>query len=92
MKDKMLTSIADKIYSSDKELFNFLDEYKATFFKREFSRINEYFIKHKKYKNLTPSDKGLIRILPIEVVPYFDHSTESWSGTTSSFALEIKPP
>jgi len=82
--------LAQEIYRKHKKAIEFIVENKPSLYSKElFNQINDFFKKHEKYKNLTPNNKNIIRILPNEVVPYFDCDTNSWRETTSSFAFEI---
>lgn len=82
--------LAQEIYRKHKSVIEFIIQNKPKFGnKRLFKKINDFFKNHSEYTNLTPNDKKIIRILPTEIVSYFEHKTHSWGSTTSSFALEI---
>ncbi|RXQ92176.1 hypothetical protein EO244_11545 [Ancylomarina salipaludis] len=82
--------LAQEIYRKHKSAIDFIVNNKPSLYSKElFRQINEFFIQHEQYENLTPKDKNIIRILPVNTVPYFNYKTNSWGETKSSFALEI---
>ncbi|PKV51720.1 PD-(D/E)XK nuclease superfamily protein [Aquimarina sp. MAR_2010_214] len=82
--------LAQEIYKKHKTAIDFIVNNKPTLYSPElFGQINDFFIQHEQYQNLTPKDKNIIRVLPLNTIPYFNHKTNSWDGTQSSFALEI---
>lgn len=82
--------LAQEIYRKHKSAIDFIINNKPSLYSKGlFNQINDFFKNHANYQNLTPKDKSIIRILPNEIVSYFDCKTNSWAGTTSSFALEL---
>lgn len=82
--------LAQEIYRKHKSAIDFIVSNKPSLYSKDlFNKINDYFKNHDSYQNLTPKDKNIIRILPKEIIPYFDYNTKSWGETTSSFALEL---
>lgn len=82
--------LAQEIYKRHKSAIDFIIKNRPTLYSKElFAEINNYFKLHDNYVNLTPNDESIIRILPKRVVPYFEHNTNSWRGSSSSFALEL---
>ena len=82
--------LAQEIYRKHKSAIDFIVSNKPSLYSKGlFNQINDFFKNHDSYQNLTPKDKNIIRILPNDIVPYFDCKTNSWGDTTSSFALEL---
>lgn len=82
--------LAQEIYQKHKEAIDFIVNNKPSLYSRElFDKINDFFKNHDNYENLTPKNKSIIRILPKEIIPYFEYDTKSWAETNTSFALEI---
>lgn len=82
--------LAQEIYRKHKSAIDFIVSNKPSLYSKGlFNQINDYLKNHNSYQNLTPKDKNIIRVLPNEIIPYFDYNTNSWGGTTSSFALEL---
>ncbi len=90
MADSNEILLAQEIYRKHKKAIDFIVNNKPSLYSKElFDKVNQYFIEHSVYENLTPKDKSIIRILPKSVLSYFAISSNSWNDTNSIFALEI---
>ncbi len=80
--------LAQNIYRKHKSAIDFIIESKPNL-SNLFDSINKHFKEHSKYKNLTPDDKRIIRILPKEILDFFELKTFSWGEIDKIFTLEI---
>lgn len=90
MADSNEILLAQEIYRKHKKAIDFIVNNKPSLYSKElYNKINQYFIDHSEYENLTPKDKNIIRVLPKSISSHFALNSNSWQETSSIFALEI---